>query len=514
MENDRSIFDGQTRREFLRNSALTIGAFTFAMKCQAQTQASHVIDSAINTPIGVQFTQNSIIHQAAFEGSCRTGELKNLTFEAEKDALLKNLQKLKQQLSQATLPPEVNLLEPTCIYSWVEKANPKITVPKEQLDQLKKNDPLTDVYVVTQQAPGLEIAERFKKPVIIMQPRGWAVDLPAALRARGHQCFHAHNLQETFDYIRLFAVKKAIAKTKLLNLTNFPGAAPWGVVSCATNTKNIKKRFGLDCTFVNYNDFFSTMQMLTEDKVVSAEAYHIADRFLAGANTCDMTRKDVQKSVLFYLATVFTMNENNCNAFTVECFELCSSMNPWNRRFTPCMTHALLKDLGCPSVCEGDMNAFLAMTLMMYLSRKAAYMGNPNFEIDDNILKIYHSVASLKMNGIDDTESKYEIEPFTKAGFGVTLRHDFKRDKNQPVTIGRFDPTGTKFLVTRGTIIDGAGMGGCGCAQQVKVEVPDIRAFWRQSQNYGHHMTMVFGDYIEPLKDLSMVLNFEIEAIV
>ena len=106
------------------------------------------------------------------------------------------------------------------------------------------------------------------------------------------------------------------------------------------------------------------------------------------------------------------MDKYSCHAFTIDCFELCSSMHPWRRRFTPCLTHALLKDTGYPSACEGDINALLAMMVEMYLSRKAVYMGNPDVDVDKNTLSLHHSVASLKMKGLDKSDSYYEIDGF------------------------------------------------------------------------------------------------------
>ncbi len=101
-----------------------------------------------------------------------------------------------------------------------------------------------------------------------------------------------------------------------------------------------------------------------------------------------MSREDVVNSFNFYLTVLHMFGEYQCNAFGIECFELCSSMNPWHRRFTPCMTHSLLKNEGFPSACEKDLNALLAMGVMMYVSNKPAYMGNPDYDLDNNIISL------------------------------------------------------------------------------------------------------------------------------
>ena len=172
--------------------------------------------------------------------------MEELTYEAERAELERRLAALERELESRNLPPEVELIKPTSIYSWAEKGNPDIAVPNEQLEALQQDDEKTDVYIVTHAHEGLKIAERYKKPVIIMEKQGYAVDMPAAIRSIGVDSFHAEDLETVFDFVRLFAVKKAFKQTKLLNVTNFPKRVPWGVVSSISDLDFIKDRYGMD----------------------------------------------------------------------------------------------------------------------------------------------------------------------------------------------------------------------------------------------------------------------------
>jgi len=470
--------------------------------------------SAINTKVGVRFVNTGILHSDAWEGSCRVGDLKNLTYESEKTTSEKQLLKLKQSLKSGLLPPEVELIEPISIHSWAEKGNPDIVLPQDQINLLKEDDKKVDVYIVSTQYEGLKIAEYYKKPVIIMQEQGYAVDMPAAIRSLGIPSFHAEDINTVFDFIRLFMVKKAFKQTKLLNVTNFPKRVPWGVVSSVTDLDFLKDRYGMDYKYLDYKEFFGAMDKILKEESIQKEADKITSILIDNAVNNNMTKEDVKNSVLFYLVTSKIMSEFKCNAFTIECFELCTSLNPWERRFTPCLTHALLKDDGYPSACEGDISALLAMMIEMYLSGKAVYMGNPNIDKKNNILNINHSVASLKMKGIDSDASSYEIHSFAKSGFGATLRYNFNKDIGETVTIGRFDPSGTKMLVTKGRIIGGGGLTGYGCAQNINVEIPNGYEFWRESQNFGHHLALAYGDYVNKIRDLGNLMNFEVISII
>jgi hypothetical protein len=466
--------------------------------------------SALNVKLGVKFIITDVLHSDFWEGSCRVGKPRDLSHEADKSRLKKRLGNLKQELNSRETPPEIELIQPGSMHSQAEKGNPDIFLSKEQLDTLEEHNGKTDVYVVTSSYEGVRIAERFRKPVIILQKSGWAVDMPAAVRTMGIDSFHAEDMNAVFDILRVFAAKKAFGQTKLLNVTNFPKRAPWGVVSSAINADEIKKRYGLDYEYLDYKVFFGEMDRMVADSTVQDQAETIASLLETNAVKNSMIRKNIKSSVLFYIAALDVMSKRNCNAFSIECFELCTSLEPWNRKFTPCLAHALLKDTGYPSVCEGDINALLAMIAEMYLSRKAVYMGNPTIDKNTNILNIHHSVASLKMEGIDGGDSPYKTYPFTDSGFGATLRHDFQKDKGKTVTVGRFDPSGTKVLITKGEILGGGGLEGLGCSQNVDIKIPNGYEFWRESQDFGHHLAFVYGDYVNSIRDLGKIMGFEV----
>lgn len=503
------------RRGFITTTALAAGGLSFlpSVAYELDNEAGITLNSPMNTKVRLKILNDGLLHEDAWEGSCRTGLLEDLTFEAERDRLLKRMQHLKETLKALQIPQEVELLDPVTIHSWVEKGNPDIMLNDDQLDLLARDNEVTDLYVVSSPFIGYRIAKRFGKPVCIMQPAGWGVDGPAGIRSLGIESFHANNWEELFHGTRLMMARKAFANTKLLNVTNFSDRVPYGVVSGITNMDILKSKYGMDCEFIDYREFFSHMDRVESDMAMVKLSEKLAEDLLEKAFSSDMTRDNIAKSVLFYIATAKMMQKHGCNAFTIECFELCSSLNPWNRKFTPCLTHSLLKDNGIPSACEGDINALLAMMVQMYLSNKAIYMGNPNVDKDNNILTLHHSVASLRMFGIDQNPSPYYIHSFMRAGYGATLRHPFIEHAGEKMTVGRFDPSGTKIMISSGEVTGGSGISGFGCSQNVEMQIPNGRAFWKASQDYGHHLAFVYGDYTNQIEDLGPLMGFEVENI-
>ena len=504
------------RRDFVKSSSLVAGGLILAPNLLAPLEdaGKSGLKSPLNTNIKVKLIITGTIHEDAWEGSCRHGKLENLTFEAEKAGLARRLVNMKEQIKDLDIPAGVELLKPITMCSYVEKGNPEIMFSDEQLESLYEDDHMVDLYVVTHMFPGVKIAERYKKPVAIMQGAGWAVDMPARLRHEGLEGYHVHNYDELLRLGKLLHARKAFKNTKMLYVTNFPYQYPWGCTSSAVvNMDKIKDHYGFDYKFVDYEEFFGDMDQLVKDNKIAKKRKQAGQELLNNANSSNMTLQDIEKSLDFYFATLASMEKYHCNAFTIECHELCSSLNPWNRRFTPCLTHALLKDQGLPAACEGDVNALMAMMLEMYVSDKSVYMGNPFFNKKENTLRLKHSNCSLKMNGFNTANTPYDIHSFAESGFGVTLRHDFKQYKGMPCTVARFDPSGMKLLLTKGDLLTGIGNEGFGCEQSVTLEVPDCYEFWRSSQNYGHHFSLVYGDYTQEIRELGDMLNFEVEMI-
>jgi hypothetical protein len=504
-----------TRRDFIEKTSLATGGMALmpSFAKRFADDAGLGVASALDTKLRVHVINTAMLHTAAWEGSCRTGDLKDLTYEIDKKNMDNRLAAIKQELASLKLAPSIELVEPISIYTLAEKGNPDIAMPQEQLELLRKTDPQTDLYVVSDPFSGWKIAGTYKKPVVILQSAGWGVDMIPAVRRMGLPSFHVMNYDELVSLLNVFYARKAIQNTRILTVTNFPNRLPWGLISNMPDVGVLKTRYGVENKFMNYKDFFGVMDVVEKDSRILSKAGKYADDLISHAGNNNMTREDIIKGFMFYYATLSNMSNTNSNAFTIECFELCASQNPWNRRFTPCFTHVLLKDAGFPSTCESDHNALMAMMIGMYISRKAVYMGNPTIDNENSTLNLTHDVASLKMNGFDQPDSPFDVQSFTNSGFGPTLRHDFTKDIGQKVTVSIFDPSGSGILVSSGEIIGGGGVKGYGCVQNVDVKIPNGFEFRRASQNFGQHITMVYGDYSQEIRNLGEIMKFEVVNI-
>ena len=507
-----------TRREFIGTTAMATGALAFApgsLSAYFFGPENAVKSAVYTTNLSVKFVHTGVIHEEAYEGSCRHGNLENMTMEAETGALKRGLEGLINQVNEKSFGPGINMLDPQGIYLWVEKGNPEIMLKDEELFKLNDDDPSTDVYVVTGGLPQftcVRIAETYKKPVLFLSSAGWGIDVPGGIRAIGYESFYVQDMDQLAELLMVFKARKAFRQTRFLDVTNFE-VVPKGVISSVNDLDFIKEKYGMDYHTVNYNEFFSEMDRVVSRKDIRKKSEVLAEELMAASGGGNMTKEDVIKSFDFYLTVLHFFKKYDCNAFGVECFELCSSMIPWNRRFTPCMTHSLLKNEGFPSACEKDLNALLSMAVMMYVSNKPAYMGNPDFLLDENKIRLHHSDSPTRMSGFDQPEDYYEIKSFTEAGFGATLRYDYEAHKGQQITLARFDPAAKRILLIPGEISAGGGMEGFGCSQNVTLSVNNCRESMRAMQDFGHHLSMVYGNCVEQVRDLGVLMDFEVVVV-
>jgi hypothetical protein len=67
--------------------------------------------------------------------------------------------------------------------------------------------------------------------------------------------------------------------------------------------------------------------------------------------------------------------------------------------------------------------------------------------------------------------------------------------------------------VVPGEISGGAGMDGLGCSQRLSITVTNAREVMREMQDYGHHLSMVYGNCVEQIRDLSVLMGFDVDLV-
>jgi hypothetical protein len=170
---------------------------------------------------------------------------------------------------------------------------------------------------------------------------------------------------------------------------------------------------------------------------------------------------------------------------------------------------------GIASSCEGDFGILLALRLLMSVSNKSCHQGNSDPR-PGGTFRINHSAPSMKMNGLDKPDLPYQLGRFVEQGWGTKVVVDFMKNEEKTVTVARVDPTATKLLVLKGTLVESSGWGQdlIGCSVEAVIKPPPDKAheFLRRRMIYGNHLQWVYGDYARELKVLGEMLGLTVEV--
>lgn len=452
-----------------------------------------MIKKAIDVKLNVKPVVGVLVHTDFWEGPCRGGIMEEMMPEAEMNSARAKFESYKSQLID--INPEANVLEPVFV-----PYNESFVVDEDIIEEINKDIAQTDCIIVCNQR--IPKIERFNKPLISFTHSVSAADTCAYLRSIGRESFYAIDMNELNELIHMLWVRKAVKNTRVLVLT--AGEVPtWGLLSNIRDTEFLRSKYGVEVIKKPFTDIFEYM-----DEVTDEEAFELTLKLYDNAKENKVAKKYLINDVKYYIAVTKMMEFYGCNAFSTACVELCRSRIPQERKFVPCITHTLLKDAGIPSACEEDLNALMAMIMLMYIGKRPAFMGNPLYESDE-IVSLHHSVPCLKMNGFESNDMDYSIYPFTGQGFGGKIQIDFAQNDSQEVTFGRFAPSGKRMLIKTGNVLKSE-YKETYCSPFYFIQIDDTRKYLHELMNFGHHNALIFGNFRNYMKKLSKLMDFEI----
>ena len=539
--------NNSTRREFMGTVGLSAAGYTLLSNiASAQPKkrtefAKGPSESPNDVQLAIKPVFSPIIHSDIWEGPCRpsTGRKKNQgnaeTADNERSPFwsLAEGRTPEQEMADAqetmkvlpgllnTIPnPEYKMLEPVMV-----KYSEDFRIRPEELAKLEPDMDKTDIFLVvgsnTYNNTATVIGETFKKPVVIMGPGTVNPDASAYLKARGLEGYSVFiDFQELNHLALLLKTRKVFQQTSILSVSN-RDLPPVPIRSCIWDLDMLKDRFGIEVHFVSYPEFTNEMEKVINSKEWSGRAQERAEQLIQNAEETHIDKQHVKRSFEFYYAVKNLMQKYGCNAFTVECFDLCASRLAEKYQIAPCLVHTLLKDEGIASACEGDFNALLAMRLLMSVSKKSSFMGNPwasadmyNYmTVSKDRFVINHSVPGIKMAGYNKPDSPYHLRHFVESGWGTKAMVDFMQFEEKTVTLARINPLATKIYLAKGEVVDCTGFNTgnlIGCSLAVHIKVSDTRKTLHKLDEFGSHLSMVYGDYTREIRELADMMDMEV----
>ncbi|MCS7306238.1 MAG: hypothetical protein NZ602_14165 [Thermoguttaceae bacterium] len=511
------------RRQFLAASVGTISAAPTLGSLTGDLPAvlpgfEDPATSPLEIKLKVKPVMFNLIHSGLWEGPCRW---RGLSPAEERRLAEESFARWCKQLHQQGLgrSEDVHLLPPAHL-TFAED----FRIPAEEMNKLAADANQTDVYFLYPAGSsicGYEVAHRFQKPILLRGLGCRNVDIAAYVRARGLEAYVAAHDGELGEILSLLRARKVFQQTRVLFPTDRGLPA---VCSCGSiwDLAELEKRLKVSVVTISYKELTEAMEQVLADPLASQQAQQAAETLLEKAHRSFIDKKYVIRSMQFYKAVQNLMRRHHCNAFTIECFEFCSSRLPARWNITPCLLHALFRNRSFASSCEADLGSLLALRMLMSVSNKSCHQGNSD-PGPDGTFTINHSSSSMKMAGFDQPDTPYQLGRFVSEGWGTKVVLNFMqiaealKIPEKIVTLARVNPLANKLLVLRGNLVGSTGWDQdlLGCSVVAVIRPPQGRTdeFLKKRLEYGNHLQWVFGDYSQQLAQLGQMLGLQVELI-
>ncbi|MCU0960635.1 MAG: hypothetical protein MUF48_11075 [Pirellulaceae bacterium] len=457
----------------------------------------------------VKPVMTNVIHSSAWQGPCRPT---SPAPEVERTNAETWFASWCQQLKTNGLgrPDDVRLLEPahvTFSEDW--------EIKPDQVAKLAPDSGETDVFFILAAGnarAAYEIGNMFGKPIVLDGLNCRNISIAGYTLAKGNEVFVAGEDLDLTKLLSLLRARKVFRQTRILYPTD-------GVPSFSPDTvfdfEDLERRLGVTVVRMPFSEMTAEMERLLADRAEGERAEQATAELVAKADRLYLDKALVWRSMLFDRCIRNLMSRHGCNAFTIDCFEFCPSLLPQQWLVVPCLQHALFGNEGIASACEADLGILLALRLLMSVSNKSCHQGNGD-ALPGGTFRVNHSAPSMKMNGMDQPDVPYQLGRFVEQGWGTKVVVDFMNNAEKTVTVARVDPTATKLLVLRGTLVGASGWGQdlLSCSVEAVIQPPpdQAHAFLRRRMIYGNHLQWVYGDYTKELQMLGDMLGLQVEV--
>lgn len=509
-----------------------------------------------DTTLKVRLVFFDIVHELPYEGPCRFGKGQEL--EREFDEMINNeVYKGIQMGIQYNIPEGVELLEPKRYMGHTENWR----VSEEAMKSLCVGSEETDVYLAsTTGRTGemiVEFAQMVKKPVIFIGNDYGSTINTSAMLAHGIETYSFLCWDDFKKQLRVLRARKALANTRVLCVSRFGhDYSLHDSNDSFISLDKVTEVLGTKFRFANLHEVIDQIheidpttnyttpgrQQLNINAEDMKKVNAVIDELTNNAEPCAMERENMIPSIKMYQLVQKLLEANECNAFTANCPDACSTCRINKERFTFCITHSLNNEAGVPSACEYDIAAVVSKAALQAIASKPSYMGNTavltlpdgtltedgcvqHFSKDHvgeekwnalrgvpNMVMTQHSVGNRKMKGFDEEGAKFAIRPFAYSGFGVTMRRDFDADakEDQTITMCRFSPNCDKLFISKAKLTGGFGYDMDNCTHGALFQVNDTRTFYKGQIQVGNHIPFVYGDYYDEMAALGESLGLEV----
>jgi len=306
-------------------------------------------------------------------------------------------------------------------------------------------------------------------------------------------------VKEVADFLRTAATANYVRNARI----GLIGYADMGLYTCAYDKLAIYDKLGIDIEDYFAYEITNKMKNLAAEDVAAA----VGDikRNMKFENKIPNATLD--KAARLYLAMKGKADSRDLDAISIKCVNGVTSQMGFN----PCLAQTLLATKDLSVICECDAYGLVTNIMLSGLTGQTSAFAE-NYEVfDDSVLV---GVCGFIPPDFADGEQKIRSANLGETNKGIS---NVSRMKTGTVTYARFYQSCGRFklFLSRGEAMPNPKWTELGWAEPtpdfpsvlLKLEIP-VQKYLENVP--GQHIIMVYGDWVEQMKDLCNLLDVEV----
>ncbi len=351
--------------------------------------------------------------------------------------------------------------------------------------------------------------------------------LPAELD-RGNITASAEGMFEDLVYkIKLIQTIKKLKESRILRVSprpyfsidNYHGhdnQKYWPKDHNERYARTLKEKLGIEIVTVNPEEFYAAYK-----ETNTKEAEKIAEKWIEGAQKVIAAKSEIIKNARAYLAFDALREKYNCTAVSTVMRSLTGSGDVKDRFFPGLGLECGFKTRGIQATCQDHINMTVTEIVGYFLTGKPSMLGDLMIDRYNSTAILTHCGAPINPYG-DERRVPYIIKSHAQSPVRDTKKPgsatglDVKWPVGEPVTYWMFNVLNNKIGVFTGKTVDAdrlyKHLDLIACRTKVIAKVDNIKAVQEHQSpdEYGIHRIATLGDLREKIKDLAILIGFDV----
>ncbi len=284
-----------------------------------------------------------------------------------------------------------------------------------------------------------------------------------------------------------------------------------------TYTKALKEALGVELVVAPPEEFFEAYE-----KTDQKEAEKISKKWIHEAQQVEAARSEITKTARAYLAFEALRKKYNCNAVSTQMRRLRPSRKVEDLFWPGLGLECGFKTKEIQAVCQNYPNILVAQLLGYFLTGRPSMLGDLIVDLPNNATILTHCGAPVNPYGDSrivpyfiKTHAQSPVRDTQEPGSSTGLQVEWP--EGEPVTVWKVYALHKKIGFYTGTVVSAQSLYGKRvhallCRTKLVAKVDDAKKIQRlfSPGEYGIHRAATLGDLREVIKDLAVLLGFEV----